>query len=133
MIITGTSKKNPSCGLYFGLRIWPTIALELGYGETDDELLSDTDLLLEGSKGNIGFVVLVIIERVASDGRIEAGYVELHKYSVDTGKRVIVGDRMVCLFFIVPCLVCTTTTNAVSVLISSTCESCTAMHSIRLG
>ena len=70
--------------------------MELGYGETDDELLNDTNLLLEGSKGDIGFVILVKIERLAADnhnGPIKTGYMELHRYSDDTGKAVRVGDR----------------------------------------
>lgn len=72
--------------------------MELGYGEDDDEILNDTNLLLEGSKGEIGFVILVKIERLAPDnhdGQIKAGYVELHKYSNDTGRGVRVGDRKV--------------------------------------
>lgn len=68
--------------------------MEVGYGENDDELLNDTNLLLEGSKGNIGFVILVRIESLTS-GQIESGYVELHRYSSDMEKRVMVGDRMV--------------------------------------
>ena len=33
--------------------IWPSIALEVGYTKSYDRLLSDADLLMEGSQGMI--------------------------------------------------------------------------------
>lgn len=91
------SKKNASCGIYLGLHIWPTIAVELGYGESDHELISGTGMLLEGSRGRIGFVIGVKIEclDLDVDKYIQEGYVELHKYCQNTGKRARVGGRQV--------------------------------------
>lgn len=79
--------------------MWPTILLETGYGETDEDLISGTNLLLEGSKGKTGFVIVAKVEELTSgDQEIQNGYVELHKYNQDTGKRVRVGERQVILY-----------------------------------
>lgn len=94
--LTWISKKNLWAALCVKTRKLPPIVLELGYGESDDELLNGTDLLLEGSKGRIGYAIVVKIETLAPGEReIQDGYVELHKYSRDTGKRVKIGSRMV--------------------------------------
>lgn len=69
------------------MRQWPPIVLELGYGENYDALIQGTDILLKGSKGRVGFVIVVKIEYLApEDQEIQEKYVELYKYNKDTGK-----------------------------------------------
>lgn len=88
--------KNPLAGIYPDSRLWPPIVLELGYTETSDELISGTDLLLEGSRGRIGFVIVIKIEHLDTDNdQVQEGYVELHKYDLDTKKRARVGIQEV--------------------------------------
>lgn len=54
-----TTRKNPSV-LFLPLkRKWPTLVLGLGYGESCDELVTGTDILLEGSRGRIGYAIVV--------------------------------------------------------------------------
>lgn len=78
--------------------MWPTILLETRYGESDEDLISGTNLLLEGSKGKTGLVIVVKLgELTSGDQEIQNGYVELHKYNQDTVKRVRVGERQVIL------------------------------------
>lgn len=93
------SKKNSTAALHLSGRVWPTILLETGYVETDEDLISGTNLLLEGSKGKTGFVIVVKLgELTSGDQEIQNGYVELHKYNQDTRRRVRVGERQVILY-----------------------------------
>ena len=56
------------------MRQWPPIVLELGYGENYDALIQGTDILLKGSKGRVGFVIVVKIECLApEDQEIQEG------------------------------------------------------------
>lgn len=90
------ARKSQNALLLSRKRKWPTIILELGYGESDNELITSTDILLGDSKGRIEFVIVVKIECLAAgDQEIEEGYVELHKYNKDTGKRDQIGERQV--------------------------------------
>lgn len=45
-------------------RVWPTILQETGYAESDEDLISGTDILLEGSKGKAGVVIVVKLEEL---------------------------------------------------------------------
>lgn len=54
------STKTPDGQLYLPLRKrWPTIALEVGYSETYRDIKRDMQLLIEGSQGDIGCVILI--------------------------------------------------------------------------
>lgn len=98
--------------------MWPTILLETGYGETDEDLISGTNLLLEGSKGKTGFVIMVKLEELTpGDQEIQHGYVALHKYNQDTGKRVRVGERQVTLYISI--ILFLSVTNICSAIVSA--------------
>jgi len=76
--------------------VWPTIALEAGYSERFDALLEDTDLLLQGTKGRIGIVIVVKLEPLkANETSIQNGFVQVYKYDRLTNGTVRYGDRMV--------------------------------------
>lgn len=78
------------------MRKWPTIALELGYKESKLELITGINILLEGSKGRIGYVIMVQIEQLAAgDQEIQEGYVELYKYNQYSGKTEQIDERQV--------------------------------------
>lgn len=62
-------------------RIFPTIALETGYSESEEKLKEDAHVVLNGSTGKVGVVILVKMTPVApgqtmpQDGFVEAwGY-----------------------------------------------------------
>lgn len=111
------------------MRKWPTLVLELGYGESYDELVTGTDILLEGSRGRIGFAIVVWIRCLtASDDEIQEGYVELHKYNKDTGKRDRIGERQVISPSPPPLFV----TNTFSATIPSPTKPFYAMHQLEL-
>lgn len=64
----------PDCG------IWPSVALEVGYTEPCKRLLSDADLLLEGSEGRIRVVILVKLQPLGpGETSVQSGFVELHE------------------------------------------------------
>jgi hypothetical protein len=53
-------------------------------------------VLLEGSQGRIGYVVLVKLEPLKDDETsIQIGFVEVHMYDSETGKRQMIGRGMV--------------------------------------
>lgn len=90
------SRKTPDAAVFLQGRKWPTIALEVGYSEPYDELLEDADLLLEGSEGRIGIVIVVKLQPLGSgDTAIGSGFVELHKFNESTQKRIRLGGRRV--------------------------------------
>ncbi|KAN0068404.1 hypothetical protein V8E54_013600, partial [Elaphomyces granulatus] len=73
---------------------WPTICLEVGYTEVYDKLLRDADILLEGSAGDIGQVLLIKLEPLLPDAtEITHGLVEVWKFDVSAGTKKIVGGR----------------------------------------
>lgn len=89
------SMKTPQ-GAIFLRRRMPTIALEGGYSESYEELVEDATLLLEGSRGRIGAVILVKIDPVApGQGPIKSGFVEVHIYDQENKKRIQYKTRMV--------------------------------------
>ncbi|KAN0071043.1 hypothetical protein V8E54_010474 [Elaphomyces granulatus] len=90
------SRKTPDASIFPGIkrRKKPTICLEVGYTESYEKLLRDADLLLEGSTGKIGRVILVNIEPLTKgETEIKEGFVEVWKYDTLTGHKMIVGDR----------------------------------------
>ena len=76
--------------------MWPTMALEAGYSESYEALLEDTDLLLKGTEGSIGIVIVVKLEPLkANETTIQNGFVQAFKYDRSTNGRVRYGGRMV--------------------------------------
>ena len=76
--------------------MWPTIALEAGYSESFDALKEDTKLLLEGSEGRIGLVIVVKLERLKpGETEIQNGFVQVYKYNQETGRMAGCGGRKV--------------------------------------
>jgi hypothetical protein len=70
--------------------------LEAGYSERLDALIEDTDLLLEGTLGRIGLVIVVKIEPLKADETtIQDGFVQVYKYDRQTQRRARYGGRMV--------------------------------------
>ncbi|KAK9312410.1 hypothetical protein V1522DRAFT_424819 [Lipomyces starkeyi] len=65
------SAKDPGAGIYPCGRKWPTMALEAGYLESYDALVDDMDLLLQGTQGRIGMVIVVRLANnsIQSTGR----------------------------------------------------------------
>lgn len=93
------SKKTPDGALFVEGRVWPTIVLEAGYSESYEDLLEDATLLLEGSEGRIGFVILVKLEPLRDgDNQIRSGFVELHYYNSDSRTRAQYRRRLVSFF-----------------------------------
>jgi hypothetical protein len=77
-------------------RTWPSIALEVGYSQTYEELLEDASLLLEGSEGRIGLVILIkIVPLKDNETALQSGFVEFHTYDQETHERVKWKRRMV--------------------------------------
>ncbi|KAE8377015.1 hypothetical protein BDV26DRAFT_264496 [Aspergillus bertholletiae] len=73
------SSKTPDCIIVPGDGTWPSIALEVGYSETYDELIADADILLEGSQGKIHVVIPVKLGTLQpNDTHLQTGFVELH-------------------------------------------------------
>ena len=69
--------------------------MEVGYSESYQELLTDADLLLEGSAGEIRRVILIKIEPLSRNASQILGFVEVWKYDESTGRKKIVGERQV--------------------------------------
>ncbi|CRG92523.1 hypothetical protein PISL3812_09584 [Talaromyces islandicus] len=92
----GHSKKTPDIALYPMGRPLPTIALEVGYSETYQDLVADATLLLEGSNGSIGLVILVKLQPPppANQYDILQGFVELHIYDQEAKRRIQYQSRM---------------------------------------
>lgn len=87
-----TSDKIPDALLYpdrtKALADGPSIALEVGYSETMQDLQNDARVLLEGSKGKIKLVILVKIEPPLQpdDTTLHSGSLQLWRYDDKTKK-----------------------------------------------
>ncbi|CRG88304.1 hypothetical protein PISL3812_05333 [Talaromyces islandicus] len=89
------SKKVPDNSINVRGRAMPTIALEVGYSESYEDLINDATLLLEGSQGRIGLVILVkVTPLTAALESIQSGFVETHIYDQVTQKRAKFRSRM---------------------------------------
>jgi len=89
------SKKTPDAGIYPRGRKWPSIALEAGYSESSEELIEDTKLLLEGSEGRIGLVIIVKVEPLKPNEReIQNGFIQVYKYDQEMKRIVSHGGRI---------------------------------------
>jgi hypothetical protein len=59
----------------------PSIALEVEYSEDYEDLLADVDLLLEGSEGQIGLVIVVKLNPLKpGEDEISEGFLEGWSY-----------------------------------------------------
>ena len=73
-----TSSKIPDAGVYPYNRVWPTIALEAGYSESYESLVEDATILLEGSKGGVGLVIIIkIFPLKLGETTLQKGFVEV--------------------------------------------------------
>ncbi|KAK9368233.1 hypothetical protein V1509DRAFT_609751 [Lipomyces kononenkoae] len=88
------SAKDPYAGIYPRGRKWPTMALEAGYSESYDALVDDMDLLLQGTQGRIGVVIVVKIEPLApGETEIQNGFVQVYEYDQKLNRSVTRGRR----------------------------------------
>ena len=83
-------------------RLWPTIAVECGYTESYASLKEDAKLLLEGSEGRIGKVVLVKLDEIGPGGDIGSGFVEVWEYERGTMTARRRGGRFVSHILLLP-------------------------------
>jgi len=89
------SKKEPDAATYPRGRKWPTIALEAGYSESHNALIEDTKLLLEGSEGRIGLVIVAKLQPLKSnETELQNGFVQVYSYDQETGKIARYGGRL---------------------------------------
>lgn len=78
------------------------MALECGYSESYQDLRQDATLLMEGSKGAIGKVILVKLDPIWDSGEVENGFVEVWGYSPGSGSAKRRGGRFVRLSLTAP-------------------------------
>jgi hypothetical protein len=70
--------------------------LEAGYSEQHNALIEDTDLLLVGTQGRIGLVIVIKIEPLkANETMIQDGFIQVYKYDRQMNRRARYGGRMV--------------------------------------
>lgn len=77
---------------------WPSIVPEVGYTENYEDLKSNTQLLLESSRGQIGSVILIKLFPVdieVGEKEMQNGFVEDYVYNRETGQQDQHGSRMV--------------------------------------
>ncbi|EED18658.1 hypothetical protein TSTA_123860 [Talaromyces stipitatus ATCC 10500] len=70
------------CAFYPSLdRKWPTVALEVGYAESYENLVQNATLLLRGSQERISLVILVKLQPLKEDEtEIQKGFLEVWTY-----------------------------------------------------
>jgi len=80
--------KRPDGLLWPTDRKWPTITLEVGYTEDYPDLLADADLLLEGTNGEIGLVILVKVTPLqGNETAIKEGFLEVWSFNDEKSKK----------------------------------------------
>ncbi|KAI9034887.1 uncharacterized protein KD926_005163 [Aspergillus affinis] len=101
--IYSDSRKIPDTFLIpKGDDIWPATAFEIDDSEQYDDLKCDADLLLQGSEGQIGTVVLVKLDPLRNNQTcVQSGFVEIYTYDSESGKSRQRGKRMVSQLVIV--------------------------------
>jgi hypothetical protein len=77
----------PDALLFPDGRQWPTICVEIGYTEPYQKLLEDASLLLEGSKGRIGLVILIKVTLKQGEIEITEAFVEVWKWTPQGRKK----------------------------------------------
>ncbi|KUL91930.1 hypothetical protein ZTR_01439 [Talaromyces verruculosus] len=94
------TSKQPDGGLFIPpSRDYPTITIDTGYSESYEKLVRDAEILLDGSNGEIGIVILVKLTPLKpGEHRISHGFVEVWWYDYKkcppgparlTGKRTL--------------------------------------------
>jgi hypothetical protein len=77
-------------------REWPSIAFEMVYTQNYDDLVHAATVLLEGSEGCIGLVILIKLYPLEDgENKIKTGFIELHGYDTKEGRRKKIGRVMV--------------------------------------
>lgn len=94
-----------------GDRIWPTVVLECGYAESYDDLRQDATLLLEGSEGGIGKVIIVQLDAIGYSGTVEKGFLEVLEHNNELRRAKRRGGRFVRLPLAVPLSILTFVQN----------------------
>ena len=70
--------------------------MEVGYSQTYTSLIEDMKLLLKGSEGRIGFVIIVKITPLkANETEVQKGFIQVYKYDPATERTIKHGGRMV--------------------------------------
>jgi len=85
--------KTLDAAFYVRGRSWPTVAVECGYRETYADLRRDAALLLEGSEGCIGIVIVIMLDTFGDTGTVETGFVEVWEYNRELRSAQRRGDR----------------------------------------
>ena len=74
-------------------RKWRTVALEVGYSESYENLVQNATLLLRGSRGRIGLVNLVKLQPLKEDEEeIQKGFLEVWAYDHERKNRFRLGQ-----------------------------------------
>lgn len=85
-------------GLIGDERLFPTIALEYDYSQSGQLSIEDAKMLLEGTQGQVGLVILVKVQPLQhGETEVRSGYVQVWEYNYDTGRAARRGRRLVSL------------------------------------
>lgn len=86
----------PDCAIFVSTLTYPTIAMEIAYTETYEDLKENARLLLEGTAGEISVAILVKIVPLRSDeSHIQSAFVQLYEYSSTQNRAIPRGGRKV--------------------------------------
>ena len=89
-------KSIPVLGVYPYNRVWSTVALEAGYSKSYESLVEDATILLEGSKGRVGLVIIIkIFPLKPRETTLQKGFVEVWYLDPLTSKAAKRQNRMV--------------------------------------
>ncbi|KAG5298217.1 hypothetical protein I7I48_07599 [Histoplasma ohiense] len=84
----------PDCAIFVSTLKYPTIAMEIAYTETYEDLKKHARLLLEGTAGKISIAILVKIVPLRSDeSHIQSAFVQLYEYSSTQNRAIPRGGR----------------------------------------
>ncbi|EEH07277.1 conserved hypothetical protein [Histoplasma capsulatum G186AR] len=84
----------PDCAIFVSTLTYPTIAMEIAYTETYEDLKENARLLLEGTAGEISVAILVKIVPLRSDeSHIQSAFVQLYEYSSTQNRAIPRGGR----------------------------------------
>ncbi|PGH03380.1 hypothetical protein GX51_04111 [Blastomyces parvus] len=84
----------PDCAVFISALDYPTIAMEVAYAETYENLKKDARLLLEGTEGEISIAILVkIVPLEPDESRVQSAFVQLYEYDSLRNKAIPRGGR----------------------------------------